>query len=223
MKTSYLAASALTLGLAFGTAGAQVNVTATTTGCFYTSPAAACTVGSASASLNGLISFTGGSFDVTVGPGANHNFDGDAADNIGQLVLTGAPTSLGTSYLRVFVSFLSPSLATPSDVVVGDFNFLNNNGDPRLQVLFSSDYTNFQYGPNALQSFEFRGATGSPELLRQGDSEYLGFRVDCVLGGTAACQAPPVATVPEPSTYVLMASGLLGVLGVARRRKNGAA
>ena len=100
MKKLVLAASALSLGLVSGSAGAQVNVTATTTGCFYTSPDAACTVGSASTSLNGLISFTGGSFDVTVGPGANHNFDGTAADNIGQLVLTGAPTSLPTTRCR---------------------------------------------------------------------------------------------------------------------------
>lgn len=30
---------------------------------------------------------------------------------------------------------------------------------------------------------------------------------------------PPVGVVPEPSTYVLMATGLLGVFGVARRRQ----
>lgn len=41
--------------------------------------------------------------------------------------------------------------------------------------------------------------------------------VNC-LGGAACIQT----TVPEPSTYALMATGLLGIFGFARRRRNNA-
>ena len=231
MKKFLAAATAVVFAsvVATSSAVAQVNVIATTTGCFYTTPDAPCTSGLTNTNLSGLIDFTGGAFNVIVGPGANHNFDGDLADNIGLLHLIGSPATLGNSFLRVFVSFQSPSLGAPSDIVVGDFNFLNNSGDPRLQVIFSQTYDSFQYGPNPLQAFEFRGYEGSPSILREGDSQYLGFRIDCVDGGTAACLAPPAGnvgefttTTPEPSTYALMGAGLLGLAGVARRRNRNA-
>ena len=41
----------------------------------------------------------------------------------------------------------------------------------------------------------------------------------CITGGTANCLTN---VVPEPSTYALMASGLLGIFGFARRRRNSA-
>ncbi|HZF68711.1 MAG TPA: PEP-CTERM sorting domain-containing protein [Gemmatirosa sp.] len=41
-----------------------------------------------------------------------------------------------------------------------------------------------------------------------------GSMLDARCGGT-----PPTNVVPEPSTYALMATGLLGVFGVARRRR----
>ena len=34
---------------------------------------------------------------------------------------------------------------------------------------------------------------------------------------------PPASVVPEPSTYALMSAGLVGLIGVARRRKNAVA
>ena len=223
MKKVLLAASAVSVAIASSALEAQVNVIATTTGCFYTTPDAACSVGSASTNLNGLISYLGGSFNVTVGPGANHNFTGDVNDNIGSLTLSGSPATLGDSFLRVFVSFTSPALGTPNDIAVADFIFRDNSGDPRLEVLFDETYHLFQYGANPLQMFKFRGAEGSPTVLRQGDPlTYLGFRVDCVLAGTAGCLAPSPtvpSTVPEPSTYALMAAGLAAVFGIARRRK----
>jgi hypothetical protein len=33
-------------------------------------------------------------------------------------------------------------------------------------------------------------------------------------------QAPPGTVIPEPSTYALMATGLVGLVGIARRRNS---
>ena len=57
--------------------------------------------------------------------------------------------------------------------------------------------------------------TGSTNDLSHGNM-YLVKGVTCI--GESGCNT----VVPEPSTYALMASGLLGIFGFARRRRNNA-
>ena len=66
-------------------------------------------------------------------------------------------------------------------------------------------------GSHSLSEDEAR--TGAADLTYDGD---VTLRVESVNGVASAATA---STVPEPSTYALMGSGLLGIAAAARRRR----
>lgn len=68
------------------------------------------------------------------------------------------------------------------------------------------------------QSLDFGSAPAGPEFtLGGGDVTAPGIGGSG--GGMGDITGVRLEVTPEPSTYVLLASGLLGVFGVARRRK----
>ena len=62
---------------------------------------------------------------------------------------------------------------------------------------------------------------GVNSLIRNSlNSNVLGRYVWNVRNGQVEPSPPPVGVVPEPSAYALMGTGLLGLVGVVRRRRN---
>ena len=124
-------------------ANAQVTISGTTSGCFFQGPIGAqCATGSSNASV-GNLTFTGGSFSVTMGPGGDFDLD-DSNDNLGRFSLSNAdfnfnpPGSNNTWGFRLFIAITSP-LTTPGGTTFlgtfdGDLNV--NDDDDELDIEF---------------------------------------------------------------------------------------
>ncbi len=126
--------------------------------------------------------------------------------------LAGTQTVIGNVGADQFVFFrlLNATQAAAS----GESNFTfysglaSRNPDNRLHVsLGAGSGTAALGGGTYAQSFSFEDRSGVLSPLSDFDYNDLRFEISAT------------SIVPEPSTYVLMASGLVGLAGVARRRR----
>ena len=209
-------------------AQAQANFTYSTRGCFGRT----CAVDSASAlqasyfANPGTLFFTGVS-GVTVGPSNSNGFA--AAWNLGSFTFSGGPlrSAFDNLTFKLYLDITAPTIADATFRSKLEGSIKRNTVTGELEVGWLRDYSNeLPYDSNSTYriflrdvdepgfepSYTLRGAFDcSPKSTRDG------YRTSRFEGG--GCGEQPVSIVPEPSLVLLIATGLIGIFGLARWRK----
>jgi hypothetical protein len=188
----------------------SVNFVGTTLGCFYTT--VVCAPAATSALTGGSLSFQGGSFNVTtsngfVGVGNNAM----ATNNFGTFMLPATVSAqtlpaTGTNFL-LHILFTTPTGVSPNPVpfmatVTGSVTadaggyFINFNNDPR--------------------NITWTGGNGTVWVNDVSIVNSVAATATAITGNITANQT----AVPEPSTLLLVASGIAGLAATARRRQS---
>jgi hypothetical protein len=109
----------------------------------------------------------------------------------------------------------------PADPVTGahwDTYLALNNLLPGDYTVTIQDYANFSNGPTLGDGFSGHGVTGGTFMDVTGHNRDSHWAFDVM--GVESAQSQPGVT-PEPSTYLLLGSALLGLVFIIRRQKKG--
>jgi hypothetical protein len=212
-----LAAAAAAATFAFAApASAQVTFTGFTNGCFYT--VAVCspeTTSGTRTDVIGPLTYTNSTFNVTTvgGVAAIGNFPGTPnTDNLGSLMFPAGPVSnfdfTGQRFV-LNVSFTAPAGVSPTSTLYSA-QLLGTVNQSAGGVTFDFD--------NTVRNFTYNGGTFTLAVNDVSLTKNVAGTSVAVTGFLTQ-----TSTVPEPSTYLLMATGMAGIFGIVRRRRNNAA
>jgi len=184
-------------------AGAQVTFTGSTTGCFY--PAGPACVAVPAQVYKGL-SFSGSSFSGNTSTSGDLGFGNAFANNFGTITLSGVPASYANDFFKLIISFTAPTITSTvyTATLTGSVS-VDPLAGPSGGVHFDFD--------NTPQIFTYATTSGTNSFKLIVDDQSIGFNAGPVqLSGF-------ITTAPEPSTVMLVGTGLLGLIPVARRRR----
>ncbi len=132
------------------------------------------------------------------------------------------PTTFGSATLWVQVKGTNGPVdivfASSITSLFGDFYAASNSGSPLRMALMFSDGTTSEFTVpgtgTSLDPFGF-SSTKAITSLQFRNTINDGFALDHIIGSVAA--TPPSMSVPEPSTYLMLGTGLLLLGGMAHR------
>lgn len=212
----FIAAAIAATAVFATTAQAQITFTGFTNACFYSVVSCAPELTNVNTTdVIGPLTYrnstfsgttTGGFLGIGTVPGAGVNFD-----NLGSFTLTNGTRDFAADRFNMRVSFTAPGGVVPPNTVFtallsGSVTAVGANDQGGFSLMFT----------NPTQTFTFDGGSFTLTVNNLAVQGVGAGSMDKAVAVTGFINA---TTVPEPSTYLLMAAGLAGVGIVSRRRR----